>query len=986
MPSNHAVTQPGLAPARDRPFVGRAAELAVLDAALARAAGGEPTVALVSGEAGIGKTRLVLELAERAEAQDVIALLGTCVELSVPAPYLPVAQALRRVVHALPADRVEEIAAARRADLGLLVPELRLPGGDVRTLSPELARGRLFEGIFELLAGAARERPVLVLIDDLQWADRSTLDVLRFLVRAVRDERLLLVLTCRSPSAVLPSAAREAFADIGRSPHAVLLELRGLETQAIAAQLAALLGQAPDRQVTASVARRSQGNPFYVEQLAGHLQSGEVALPEQLREALLASLVELPAEAVRALDVLALGGGGIPYDVLAEVAGIPGDDLDRALRPAVERRLVQVADGTYAIGHALLHEALASRLLPGESRRLHEALASRLETSGASPSTLAHHWAAAGVPTRAYPAAVEAGKAASASCAFPEAHDHYEAALALREQLPEEEGDAVVPHDELLALAAEAAAAAGRFDVSEPRFREAIAAAAGRPTEQRALLQLRLAFPLFRLGRVAESCESVRRAAELMRPLPASAVRANVFAGAALSLIVQQEDRSTRPMCEEALADARAVGARAEEGRALAALGLALFLDGEADEGIACLTRAWDIAREIGAEEDAARTALNLAWKLDDQGAAARVSLDGLARAREAGLDRAFGTLLRSSAIGRLVFAGRLAEAHALAAEPIPPASDVWSEVGLLARLAWVAGLTGDDDEARAALARAREVAEPLPPDHHLWGELGTVAALIELDSGDAAAALDHVRDALERLGAMQATSLAELCAVGVRAAAELAARARALRLGDEATAAVREGRALAERGRSPGARQSREEQAMLALLAAEEADLEGGAAMPWRDALAAVERVERVPDVAYASVRLAEALAVARAPAAEVRAAITDAIERTRTLGIPRLEARIVALARACRVVPHAAADEPPLTRLGLTPRELEVLGHLAEGKTNRDIAADLVITAKTASHHVSSILAKLDVRTRGEAAAVARRLGIEPGSEATP
>ena len=120
MPSNPAMT-------RDRPFVGRTAELAALEAALARAAAGAPTVALVSGEAGIGKTRLVLELAERAEAQDVIALLGSCVELSVPAPYLPVAQALRRVVRALPTDRLEGIAAGRRTELGLLVPSWGRP-------------------------------------------------------------------------------------------------------------------------------------------------------------------------------------------------------------------------------------------------------------------------------------------------------------------------------------------------------------------------------------------------------------------------------------------------------------------------------------------------------------------------------------------------------------------------------------------------------------------------------------------------------------------------------------------------------------------------------------------------------------------------------------------------------------------------------------------------------------------------------------------
>ena len=255
------------------------------------------------------------------------------------------------------------------------------------------------------------------------------------------------------------------------------------------------------------------------------------------------------------------------------------------------------------------------------------------------------------------------------------------------------------------------------------------------------------------------------------------------------------------------------------------------------------------------------------------------------------------------------MFAGRLADAYALAAEPIPAATDLWSEVGLLARLAWVAELAGDEDEARAALARARELAEPLPPDHHLWGELGEVAALIELDCGDdAAAALDYVRDTLERLGTMQATSQAALCAVGVRAAAELAARARALRMDDEAEAAVREGRDLADRGRYLMPDSLGRSRRCLRCSPRRKRHLEGDSAKPWREALAALERVGRCPGMSPTRASgWPRGSRQREAPAAEVRAAITDAVERSEDgRDAPARSARIAALARARRVVPQ--------------------------------------------------------------------------------
>ena len=431
-------------------------------------------------------------------------------------------------------------------------------------------------------------------------------------------------------------------------------------------------------------------------------------------------------------------------------------------------------------------------------------------------------------------------------------------------------------------------------------------------------------------------------------------------------------------MCEEALADARAVGARAEEGRALMSLGLALNLEGATDEAVECLRQARDIAREVGAEEDVARSAMNLAWVTPDLDESASVALDGLARARGAGLERAFATPLRAIAVNAFVFGGRLAEAWSLAAEPIPPASDVWAEVILLTHRCEVAVLLGEEADARAGLARAHELALGLPPTHALRADLARVDALVALGSGDAITALDHVRNAAERV-----VGTISLFTVGVRAAADVAVRARTLRLEPDTEAATRDGHGLAERGRALGPARNANERAHLALLAAEEARLEDPtAAEPWRDALAAWDGFGAGPSAAYASFRLAEALAAARVPAADLRAAVLDALARARRLLLTPLEAEIDAFARERRIgtrsMPANGPDADALAETGLTPRELDVLRGLLAGKTNRQIAADLFISDKTAGHHVSRILGKLGVHTRGEAAATARRLGL--------
>ena len=982
------MTQPGLTPGRDRPFVGRSggARSLSMNALGARGRGradGRPRL----GRGRDRRARLVLELARTAEARGaLVAVRGLRRAVGADA-LLPLAGVLRRASEALPPGRVEELCGQSGAALAALVPELSLPAATHGRAIAETARARLFEAVARVLSALARERGSLVVaIEDLQWADRSTLDVLRFLVRAMRDERLLLVLTCRTPIDMLGPPARDAFADIARSPRAVFVELHGFDEAAVQELLAALLGGEPEAGMATDVAQRSSGNPFFVERLAEHIEHGGAGLPHRLREALLASTDGLDPVAAKALDALALTRGEISHDALAAVAGVSDEELDAALRAAVGRGVVTSGDGTYAIRHALLQEAVAARILPGEARSLHRALAEQLEGGAAGPSRLAHHWMAAGVAERALPAAVAAAEAAAEACAFPEAHEHFEAALALLDEMPEGPGS----EDErgaLLAASADQAAAAGLFEPAARRYRDAVAHAGGFTPARWALLHERLAFALFRLGDLSGSLEAAQRAIDLARPLPRSAERARVLARSALVRMVSVGDTSLQELCEDALADARAVGAQVVEAEALIALGTALDLAHGLEEAIACYFDAVAIARDHAAEETAARACLNVSWvlcraaRLDE---AAETAAAGVERAIEAGLERAFATALRSNGATALILAGRLEEASALASTPIPQGTDPWAAVEMLVNRAVTAHLRGDDDSARAAIARARARAEPLERGHDMRTHLAVAEVTIAVDTGDPGRALECARTAVAEARPADRETLLQLCAVGLRSAAEAMHRATATRRDGEAEAARRTGMQLVERAHEIGDAGSALGRAQMSLLAAEQSRLEPGEdAESWGRALAAWSPFgPSSPLGAYASFRFAEALAAGRAPAREVRAATLEAVARSEAAGPPCLRGAVGELARRRRVVadPSREGSLPgALARAGLTRREVEVLRLLLAGKSNRQIAAELVISEKTAGHHVGSILAKLGVSSRGEAAALARHHGFE-------
>jgi predicted ATPase len=346
-------------------LVGRATELAAIDEARARAAAGEPAVVLLAGEAGIGKTRLAAEAAGHAEAAGSLVLRGACVELGGEGlPFAPIVDALRALVQSVGPERLDSLLGPSRADLARLLPQLD-PVGQAQPLESGTT-ARLFDSILGLVGRLAAEQPLVLLIEDLHWADRSTLDLLAFLVRALRDERVLVLLTYRSDELHRRHPLRPLLAELDRLRRVQRCELRRFDRTDVAAQLAGILGERPNETLVERVFARSDGNAFLVEEVLDLARDGGAdVLPESLRDVLLARTDRLSDATRHVLQVAAVGGRRVPHALLGAVAGLPDGELDAALREAVERHVMEVDGDGYAFRHALLRDAIYDDLLPG---------------------------------------------------------------------------------------------------------------------------------------------------------------------------------------------------------------------------------------------------------------------------------------------------------------------------------------------------------------------------------------------------------------------------------------------------------------------------------------------------------------------------------------------------------------------------------------------------------------------------------------------
>jgi DNA-binding CsgD family transcriptional regulator len=982
-------------------FVGRTEELARLRELLTCAATGEPQVAVIGGEAGIGKTRLTEELAAIANQQGVRVLRGGCVPLGDEGlPFAPVTEALRGLAGELNPAELEAVAGPARADLGRLLPDLAW-GGDA-TAAPVVAgasQGRLFELLLGVVQRLAARTPLLLVMEDLHWADRSTRDLVAFLAATFRLGRVFVVLTFRSDELDRRHPLRRLLGELTRNRRVQRLELERFTLAELAEQLAELLGTDPPARLVHDVYARSEGNPFYAEELVlvgGG--AGPAALPPSLQEVLLTRVVRLGHRTQQLLRVVAAAGPGATQPLLAVVAGMDNEELLAGLREAVDHQILVPEPGGagYVFRHLLVAEAVYGELLPGERVHLHTALAGALdagveaeEAPASRAARLAYHWWAAGDQPRALRASVQAAAAAEQVYAFAEAQLQLERVLELWDRVPDAAKRAGADRVSLLSRCAEAAYAAGDPARAAQLVRDALPMVDQTRQPLRAgLLHEQLARCLRRLSDPA-ALDAQQQAVRLVPPEP-SVERARVLGSLAAYLVLVSRFEEARGLAEEAVAIAGQVGTRVEEAGARTVLGYVLGNLGEVDAGLAEMEAAVCLAREADKVVVALRAVLSrsdlllAASRLDE---AATVALGGLAEARRVGQARAYELVLAGNATEALAALGRWDQAKQVSRQGLEGAPS--DPALVLARAALELGL-GELDAAETRLQAIRRLLPAPIPEAQKAGPLLVGLAEVALWRGDLERAKQLVAEAVPLVEANPRYA-APLYALGLRIVADLAELARARHpgepAGDDGTAAALLER-LREAAAGPAAAGMPELAAWQATGLAERTRQDGASdPAAWAAAATVWERLGQPYRVAYACYRHAEALLGGTGGRVAAAGVLGRAADITGRLGARPLDAEVKALARRARLVlaPPASGAAPasraptPAEQLGLTPREAEVLALVAAGRSNRQIAQELFISPKTASVHVSNLLAKLGVAGRVEAAAVAHRLGLD-------
>ncbi len=976
------------------PLVARDRELDRLRAMLAQAGEGKAGAVLLAGDAGVGKTRLVDELA--ASADDTLVLMGRCLDAGETGlPYLPFAEALS----ALKSD------TANRPALAMLLPQLALPAerepGTEGMIAPSLIPGRrpeqdvgqlqLFDAVLGVLSDLSERRRVLFVVEDLHWADASTRYLLSFLLARLRSQRLLVVATYRADDLHRTHPLRPLLSELVRLPAVDRMDLTPFSAADARRFVEALSDDLPE-DVVRQVAERSEGNAFFAEELIAVATCDDRSLPSALADVLLSRVESLSPEAQHVLRVASVRGRRVRHDRLREAAGMSDIELDRTLRELVQHHLLVVNDDeVYSFRHALLREAVYGDLLPGERVRLHAAyahhLAQHLDERGAA-AALAHHAFQSHDLPLALKASIQASKEAERAGAPAESLRYLEKALNLWNAVPTSDRPSDVDESVLLRRASWVAGTAGQPERAVAFARSATKAITAEQTpEEAAEIWLRLSQALSILdGNEREHFQVMRKAFDLVHDREASPTRARVLAGKASSLRQKREDAAAREAAELAIADGQKVNA---PGAVADAMGTLAILDDHAsrlEDAKASFERAIDCAREVGAFNNELRAWYYYGLMHYDHGdlaEAARVFTLAGDRAKETGLTWSmFGLEIRILQVLVHYYIGDWDYA-AWASEP--PGMSVSSTV--LARLA---SASTHLTVSRGDLAESERMITKLRSDWHRDIQIalinGGTGAELALWRGRPELAVERVTDALawaRKLGGPWMLAGIRIGAIGIAAHAEIAAKARRKRDAAAEKTAVEEGRELAElvrltarKGRPRAGVLGPEGRAWLARALAEESRLTGsGDPELWQ---AAVDEFDYgvVFEQALCRWRLAEALLGAdrREEAAEQLRQADEVA--TRLKAVPLAEA-VAACAKRARIT--LRADEPVREHVDLfTPRERDVLGLVAAGRTNREVGEELYISEKTVSVHLSRIMAKLGASRRAEAVAIAYDRGL--------
>jgi len=968
-------------------FVGRTEELRRLEAAaLAARDGAGSQIVLLGGDAGIGKTRLVDEVCARWRAEGGLAGVGACVDVGA-AGYAPLQGVLRELRGDVGDAAFDELLEQIAPDVRPLVRG----SGD----GHERRQGTVLGQMVALLDEVGRRWPgTIVVFEDLHWADASTQDLVIYLVSNLATSSILLLLTYRADDVHRRHPLRPLLSELERRTVVDVMHLEGMSRSELTVLLASVGGSVPRDDVVDNVLARSEGNPFYAEELFAGDPSGP-SFPATLRDAILGRIASHSDPTPAVIREAAVLGEHIDERLLAAVTGRPINEVADALHEALAHHLLVAGVDGCRFRHALVRETAYDDLLPGERQQLHEAAAGVLESRPElAPeqehvrwSSVAHHWTAAQDQPKAFSTSVRAAIASEEVGALSAAAIHFQRALELWSRVADPEAACGVTHVELLLRAASVAYHAGAPADAVGLVQTALdlLPPTARPEERAVLLQL---LGDHRWAACDEAGSGVARsmAVDVLADRPPSPELAQVLAALGGHQMLTDRFIEAESTLERALAIAAQVDAPLARCRALTALGFALTKLGRWAEGVDACREALAIAERVGTADDIGRAHVMLTATLLSAAQYEEVvahTSAGLEHARRAGMLASDGLLLSYNCADALYRLGRWDEADAMLA------GIGWSSRG-------PHGMTGAVIAARIALDRGqRDEAE----------RFSTQASTRSAESCACSAqlaALDHRYDdarelsqkAIELAEASQDPSLAATV-VAIATAIEadrVEAAALAGPRGQADMAAARTSADdLIERARrhiamleSRGLGSPADAQAHLATAEAEVHRAHGRLdPAEWEAVAARWDDLQYAYPAAVARYRQADALLRRRGNRERAQSAAMAALRVAIELDAAPLVERLELCAQRGRLdidasTEPAPAPTDPLADMGVSKREREVLELLAAGRTNRQIAEQLYISDKTASVHVTHLLRKLGVGSRIEAASLAQRLGL--------
>ena len=951
-------------PWNSTPLVGRSTEMAALLSAVDDAKTRRAGAVVLSGDAGVGKTRLLDEVATGAHERGFGVLVGHCTDFGdAGLPYQPFSEIFGRLAGDRP-DLVEGVLRNFPA-IGRLLPAHRLLSAQPAPQEGQLDRAALFDAVLGAVTALATSEPQLVIIEDAHWADDSTRDLIGFLITRLTSQRLALVVSYRSDDLHRRHPLRRPIAEWSRNPRVRRVNLLPLDADEARTLLHSLLRSPLPPVEERRILERAGGNAFFTEELAAAASMGDGdVVPPDLADLLLVRLDPLSDDARQVARVIA-------------VADLPDRELDEALRELIDAHIIdQPTSDRYYFRHALLAEAVYDDLLPGERVRLHSAYVQALkdQTVAGTAAELAGHATRSHNLPVAFEARVRAGEEAISVAAPQDALKHYELALEL---FPNRAPDHAIDKTSLIVATATAATLSSQHLRAVKILRKALAdLPPDAPKLERAQLLLPLADIALVIDQDQEANEAITQALKLVQEEPASVFKAQVA-----SLYARVSDALGRPMeaerwAHKALEIARDAGQESAASDAGITLAQLRRRAGDPETAVKQLEEAAVRAQLIGDPAAEVRSRFLVGSTHYDQGDLlnAKAALSFAAkRAGELGRQwAAYGfDARRMLALTQFTLGEWDAAAATARTDAMTPAA---AAAALRAVDFSVRGGRGD-----TAVAEEFELSRK-------WWDLDVMLPIIGLQPAvDAYRVLDKPAEAEKLIADVSALcadvfqtewflgrirfstlGLQLLCHRAVSeptAAAELVARGAEL---------VSTGQTTAEKGLPPGRLMGVEGLAWLARLESEWDRLRwlaGIDAPTPEEHVASWQRTTEafgygyVFEQAWSRIRLSAALrAAGRVGEANEQTALAAEVGRELT-SRPLLE---------------EAGGVDTGVASALTSRETEVLRLLAEGRTNRQLARELYISEKTVSVHVSNILAKLGVRSRTEAAAVARRDGL--------